>query len=141
MLVLGLLLLVACRMAATLPVSARIVAIDAGAVHRICTGQVVLDLATGVKELVENALDAGATAVDVRLVDHGQALFEVSDNGCGIEPADFASLCRRHHTSKLAAFEDLRCAPCRGRAAAPHAPPLLCSCPCPLLPAPVLPPC
>ena len=41
-------------------------AIDKGVVHRICSGQVILDLATAVKEIVENALDAGATAVEVR---------------------------------------------------------------------------
>ena len=43
-----------------------IAAIDQGTVHRICSGQVILDLATAVKELVENALDAGATAIEVR---------------------------------------------------------------------------
>ncbi len=40
-------------------------AIDKAAVHRICSGQVILDLATGVKELIENALDAGATSIEV----------------------------------------------------------------------------
>lgn len=39
--------------------------IDATSVHRICSGQVILDLATAVKELIENALDAGATSIEV----------------------------------------------------------------------------
>ncbi len=46
--------------------AAAIKAIDREAVHRICSGQVILDLATAVKELVENALDAGATAIEAR---------------------------------------------------------------------------
>lgn len=45
--------------------SARICAIDKQVIHRICSGQVILDLATAVKELVENALDAGASNVEV----------------------------------------------------------------------------
>ena len=44
---------------------AKIVPIDKGVVHKICSGQVILDLATAVKELVENALDAGATNIEV----------------------------------------------------------------------------
>ena len=43
-------------------------AIDKGVVHRICSGQVILDLATAVKEIVENALDAGATTVEVSVM-------------------------------------------------------------------------
>ena len=43
-------------------------AIDKGVVHRICSGQVILDLATAVKELLENAIDAGASTVEVNLV-------------------------------------------------------------------------
>ena len=43
----------------------KIVPIDKGVVHKICSGQVILDLATAVKELVENALDAGATNIEV----------------------------------------------------------------------------
>lgn len=52
--------------------------IDTASVARICSGQVVLDLALAVKELVENALDAGASSIEVRLKEHGTELIEVS---------------------------------------------------------------
>jgi len=45
----------------------KIVPIDKGVVHKICSGQVILDIATAVKELVENALDAGATNIEVQV--------------------------------------------------------------------------
>ena len=93
-------------MAAASP-GGQITAIPRASVHRICTGQVVLDLATAVKELVENAIDAGATKVDVRLKEYGMDQIEVADNGKGIAPTNYESLALRHHTSKLASFEDL----------------------------------
>ncbi|CAI5982114.1 unnamed protein product [Closterium sp. NIES-64] len=64
-------------------------AIDKAAIHRICSGQVVLDVAGAVKELVENSLDAGATSVEVRLKDFGAELIEVADNGCGVAPPNW----------------------------------------------------
>ena len=82
-------------------------AIDKAVVHRICSGQVILDLATAVKELLENSLDAGATSIEVRLKDHGAELIEVADNGRGVAPADHEALTLKYHTSKLATFEDL----------------------------------
>ncbi|XP_029953214.1 mismatch repair endonuclease PMS2 [Salarias fasciatus] len=82
-------------------------AIDKHSVHQICSGQVVLTLATAVKELVENSIDAGATSVDVRLKDSGTELVEVSDNGRGVEEANFEGLTLKHHTSKLRDFSDL----------------------------------
>uniref|UniRef100_G3P4L0 PMS1 homolog 2, mismatch repair system component n=1 Tax=Gasterosteus aculeatus aculeatus TaxID=481459 RepID=G3P4L0_GASAC len=82
-------------------------AIDKHSVHQICSGQVVLTLATAVKELVENSIDAGATSVDVRLKDYGAELVEVSDNGKGVEEANFEGLTLKHHTSKLRDFSDL----------------------------------
>uniref|UniRef100_A0A8C5E4B5 Mismatch repair endonuclease PMS2 n=1 Tax=Gouania willdenowi TaxID=441366 RepID=A0A8C5E4B5_GOUWI len=82
-------------------------AIDKHSVHQICSGQVVLTLATAVKELVENSIDAGATNVDVRLKDWGAELVEVSDNGRGVEEANFEGLTLKHHTSKLCDFSDL----------------------------------
>ncbi|XP_026869287.1 mismatch repair endonuclease PMS2 isoform X1 [Electrophorus electricus] len=88
------------------PASA-IKAIDKQSVHQICSGQVVLSLATAVKELVENSIDAGATNVDIRLKDNGVDLVEVSDNGRGVEEDNFVGLTLKHHTSKLRDFSDL----------------------------------
>ncbi|XP_077358133.1 mismatch repair endonuclease PMS2-like isoform X1 [Festucalex cinctus] len=82
-------------------------AIDKHSVHQICSGQVVLTLATAVKELVENSIDAGATNIDVKLKEHGIELVEVSDNGKGVEEANFEGLTLKHHTSKLRDFSDL----------------------------------
>ncbi|XP_066519874.1 mismatch repair endonuclease PMS2 isoform X2 [Hoplias malabaricus] len=82
-------------------------AIDRHSVHQICSGQVVLTLATAVKELVENSIDAGATNVDIRLKDHGTELVEVADNGRGVEEENFEGLTLKHHTSKLRDFSDL----------------------------------
>lgn len=61
--------------------SKSIQAINKQIVHQICSGQVVLNLATAVKELVENSLDAGATSIEVKLKEHGKESIEVSDNG------------------------------------------------------------
>ena len=58
-------------------------------VHRICAGQVIIDLSSAVKELVENSLDAGATSIEISLKDYGQDYFQVIDNGCGISPSNF----------------------------------------------------
>jgi DNA mismatch repair protein PMS2 len=62
--------------------SKAIQAIPTASVAKICSGQVILDLSTAVKELVENALDAGASSVEVRLREHGLALIEVSSSSC-----------------------------------------------------------
>ncbi|KAK9825372.1 hypothetical protein WJX81_005933 [Elliptochloris bilobata] len=82
--------------------------IDRGSVHRICSGQVILDLGTAVKELVENSLDAGATNIEVRLKEYGSELIEVADNGCGIRPDNYQALTLKYHTSKLRCFTDLQ---------------------------------
>ncbi|KAK2502944.1 hypothetical protein MC885_020589 [Smutsia gigantea] len=81
--------------------------IDRRSVHQICSGQVVLSLSTAVKELIENSVDAGATNIDVRLKDYGVDLIEVSDNGSGVEEANFEGLTLKHHTSKIQDFADL----------------------------------
>ena len=82
-------------------------AIDKTSVHKICSGQVILDPSSALKELVENALDAGGTKVEVRLKECGLDMLEVIDNGSGIKPEDYASLAGKHTTSKLADFGDL----------------------------------
>ncbi|WBW74943.1 MutL family mismatch-repair protein Pms1 [Schizosaccharomyces osmophilus] len=76
-------------------------------VHRICSGQVITDLASAVKELVENALDAGATTIEVRIKNYGLDSIEVSDNGSGISKEDQESIGKKHYTSKIEAFGDL----------------------------------
>ncbi|KAB2052687.1 hypothetical protein ES319_A12G139800v1 [Gossypium barbadense] len=81
--------------------------INKGVVHRICSGQVILDLSSAVKELVENSLDAGATSIEIALKEYGEEWFQVIDNGCGISPANFKVVALKHHTSKLADFPDL----------------------------------
>ncbi|CAO1637135.1 unnamed protein product [Parajaminaea phylloscopi] len=92
------------------PGSARpggIQAISRADVHRITSGQVILDVRSAVKELVENSLDAGATSIEVRFKNFGLDSIEVVDNGTGIKQQDWASLALPHHTSKIAAFDDL----------------------------------
>ncbi|XP_022251208.1 mismatch repair endonuclease PMS2-like [Limulus polyphemus] len=76
-------------------------------VHKICSGQVILNLATAVKELVENSVDAGSTNIEVRLKEYGSELVEVSDNGVGVHESNFEGLSLKYHTSKLSEFEDL----------------------------------
>ncbi|KAF5820378.1 putative ribosomal protein S5 domain 2-type [Helianthus annuus] len=82
--------------------------INKNAIHRICSGQVILDLPSAVKELVENSLDAGATSIEVSLKEYGEESFQVVDNGCGISPNNFKVLALKHHTSKLSDFPDLQ---------------------------------
>lgn len=53
-------------------------------VHKICSSQVILNLAIAVKELVENSVDAGSKIIDIKIKDYGLDGFEVSDNGVGI---------------------------------------------------------
>lgn len=75
--------------------------------NMIAAGEVVQRPASVVKELMENALDAGADQVTVVIQDAGRTLIQVIDNGCGMSP-DEAVLCfERHATSKIATAEDL----------------------------------
>lgn len=86
---------------------ATIKAIEAQSVHQIQSGQVIVDLCSVVKELVENGLDAGASSIEVRFKNNGLDSIEVQDNGSGISPANYESVALKHHTSKLSGYEDL----------------------------------
>jgi len=87
-------------------------------VNRIAAGEVVERPAAALKELVENAIDAGATRISVRLAEGGIARLEVVDDGCGMTAGDMALALERHATSKLPdeAIEDVTTLGFRGEA-------------------------
>ena len=75
--------------------------------NMIAAGEVVQRPASVVKELMENAVDAGASQITVVVTDAGRTLLQVIDNGCGMSPADAVLCFERHATSKIATPEDL----------------------------------
>lgn len=81
--------------------------LDDKTINKISAGEVVERPLNVVKELVENALDAGASNISVEIEKSGKKLIRVSDNGCGMDKDDLLLSVQRHATSKISAFEDL----------------------------------
>ena len=86
---------------------AEIVLLDQNTIDKIAAGEVVERPSSVVKELVENAIDAGATAISVEIKDGGLTFIRVTDNGSGIEKSQVKKAFLRHSTSKIRKAEDL----------------------------------
>ena len=85
----------------------KIIQLSPHVANLIAAGEVVERPASVVKELLENAVDAGATAVTAEIRDGGMTFLRVTDNGCGMQPEDARTAFLRHATSKLREAEDL----------------------------------
>ena len=81
--------------------------LDKNTINKIAAGEVVDRPSSVVKELVENAIDAGATAITVEIKDGGISLIRITDNGCGIDKNEVRLAFLRHSTSKIKSAADL----------------------------------
>ena len=81
--------------------------LDASTIGKISAGEVVERPASAAKELIENALDAGSTAVTIEVKDGGNSYLRVTDNGCGIAPNEVRMAFENHATSKLSGEHEL----------------------------------
>ena len=81
--------------------------LEQSTIDKIAAGEVVERPSSVVKELVENAIDAGATAVTVEIKDGGISFIRITDNGCGISKEEIPMAFLRHSTSKIKTVEDL----------------------------------
>ncbi|CCG25664.1 Pms1 DNA mismatch repair factor [Candida orthopsilosis Co 90-125] len=81
--------------------------INAVDISKITSGQVIIDLKSIIKELIENAIDAATSKIVVNFINYGIESITVQDNGKGIQKEDFETVCLRSHTSKINDLDDL----------------------------------
>ena len=86
----------------------KVFVLDEATINKIAAGEVIERPASIVKELAENSIDAGATAISIEIHEGGKTYINVSDNGCGILKEDSAHVFFRHATSKIKSLDDIQ---------------------------------